>query len=146
MYFFNEKEKSDTKQNRLFIMSLKFTVVVFLLFFFSLFFNSLKYKNHISNYKWYIYVGEKREYWWGFFLISGVELQGKILVAKCLNFVRSYIFFWKSLHLSVICSMYCMWHEIAERGKWKLNEPAYVKVDYFRNYLNRFTLENRFLF
>lgn len=107
MYFFNEKEKSDTKQNRLFIMSLKFTVVVFLLFFFSLFFNSLKYKNHISNYKWYIYVGEKREYWWGFFLISGVELQGKILIAKCLNFVRSYIFlenpYIYQLHVYVVC-------------------------------------------
>lgn len=37
MYFFNEKEKSDTKQNRLFIMSLKFTVIVFLLFSFLFF-------------------------------------------------------------------------------------------------------------
>lgn len=41
------------------------------------------------------------------FLISGVELQGKILIAKCLNFVRSYIFlenpYIYQLHVYVVC-------------------------------------------
>lgn len=38
-------------------------------------------------------LGKKENIDEAFFLISGVELQGKILIAKCLNFVRSYIFF-----------------------------------------------------
>lgn len=44
------------------------------------------------------------------FFISGEELQGKILIAKCLNFVRSSIFFeypyvYQLYVICIVCDM-----------------------------------------
>lgn len=55
-------------------------------------------------------LGKKRIFMRLLFFISGVELQVKILIAKCLNFVRSSIFFeypyvYQLYVICIICDM-----------------------------------------